>query len=111
MNRTGNEFLASACFPGDQYGGVASGDSRHTAEHWLQRGRRPDNLLEHGGPVQLVAKHQVLLIELILQGTKLRFCSLPVVAVGEQDVPADDLPVHAAERKAACLKPAVRAVK
>src|SRR4026209_2457996 len=39
------------------------------------------------------------------------FRALPVVDVGEQDVPSDDLTAHIAQRKPANLKPSVHAIK
>ena len=85
VDRARDELLARAGLTGDQHGRIRRRDLGHVGEHRLQRRRRPDDLLEHRGPVHLVPQYQIFFVELILQRLKLRLGPLLVVDVDDQD--------------------------
>src|SRR5262249_32571164 len=96
---------------GHEHGGVGSRHLRYAVEDALEGGRRPDDLLEHRGSIDLVPEDEVLRQEPILESPELRLGPLSVFDVGEEDVPAGDLAARIAQRKPANLKPAVNAVE
>jgi hypothetical protein len=59
VNRTRDKFLARAGFTGDENCGVARSDFSDTQEHGLESRRGPDNLFEHGSPIDFLTQRNV----------------------------------------------------
>ena len=102
MARATSSF-AGAGFAGDQNRRIAAGDLRHLRQDGAQRGRAADNLFEHRGLVDFLAKRNVLLLQFFL-------VSLAILDVGPCDIPPDDLSLVVCERVVANQKPAIRSV-
>src|SRR5271154_5159218 len=64
VNRASDQLLSCATLTGDQNSGIAGSNSHHLRGHAADRPGRPDDLLEHGGRQNLVAKVERLIVQL-----------------------------------------------
>src|SRR5580765_2002558 len=103
MNGPRDELLAGAGFAGDQHRRIAAGDLGHSHQDGGERGRPADNLLEHRGLVDFLAKRDVFFPQSLLG-------SLAVVDIRSGHIPTRNLPLFVTPWVVTGQKPAVTAV-
>jgi hypothetical protein len=103
VNRSREEFLPRAGLTGDEDGGIAARDSRHSRQHGRQRRRGADNLFEHRRLVDFLSQRHVFLLQPLLGPPA-------IVDIGTREIPPNQLPLVVAEWIVSNQKPAICSV-
>src|ERR1700676_2830815 len=103
MNCPRDKFFAGTGFAANQNRRIAAGDLGHSRQDRGERGRGADNLFEHRGLVDFLAKGNVFLPQPLLG-------SLAILDIGTSEGPPNELSLVVSDRVVTNQEPAIRSV-